>query len=198
MRLLLDMDGPLADFDVHGYTRCRDLGHHFDIDGPHAQTARYFTDHMPVKAHRTAARAMIETAGWFEQLPPTPGAIDGVHRLLDVGIDVWVVTKPLEENPTCRDGKGAWLRQHLPMLERKLILAPDKSLVVGDVLLDDAPKPEWFDAALWQPVIFTAPFNGAGSDWGHLPHWSWIDPLAELVDHLVRAHWATLAVWKRS
>ncbi|HRE01607.1 MAG TPA: hypothetical protein PLV68_09925 [Ilumatobacteraceae bacterium] len=189
VRLLLDMDGPLADFDGHGWARCTELGCEFDVDGPEAQTARYFTDHMPNRAHRAAARAMIEAPGWFDQLSVTPGAVEGVHRLLDAGFDIWVVTKPLEENPTCRDDKGRWLRRYLPMLERKLILAPDKSLIVGDVLLDDAPKLAWFERALWRPVIFTAPFNGPGSAWDGLPRWRWGDPVDVLTDQALRGCW---------
>jgi 5'-nucleotidase len=182
--LLLDMDGPLADFDVHGWERCTALGHEFDVDGPNQQTARYFTDHMPIKAHRTAARQMIEAAGWFNDLPVTPGALEGVRTLLERGVDVWVCTKPLEANPTCRDDKGMWLRRHLPELEHKLILAPDKSMIRGDVLLDDAPKLEWIPLASWRPVIFASPFNGAGSEYEGLARWSWADPIDQLIDWL--------------
>lgn len=180
MRLLLDMDGPLADFDVHGWQLCGDLGHTFDVAGPHEQTARYFTEHMPVSAHRRQARRLIEAAGWFRSLPVTPGAKDGVALLLDAGVDIWVVTKPLEDNPTCRDDKGAWLREHFPMLERRLILAPDKSLIHGDVLLDDAPKLEWLSTSTWRAVIFACPFNGPGSVWDGFPRWSWGDPVEAL------------------
>jgi 5'-nucleotidase len=180
-RLLLDMDGPLADFDVHFHDRARALGHEFDVAGPHLQTARYFTDHIVDPWARKEARRMIDSSGWFASLPVTPGAVEGVAQLLDAGVDVWVCTKPLEVNPTCRDEKGAWLREHFPMLERKLIIAPDKSLVRGDVLLDDAPKLDWIGQATWIPVIFAAPFNGAGSEWDGLPRWSWGDPLADLL-----------------
>src|SRR5690606_26027440 len=105
-------------------------------------------------------------------LPVTPGAQEGVDALMAVGVDVWVCTKPLEVNPTCRDEKGAWLREHFPMLEKRLIIAPDKSLVMGDILLDDAPSLEWARRATWMPVVFDAPFNRAGSIWERLPRWT--------------------------
>lgn len=181
MRLLLDQDGPLADFDMHFYERCEGR-YELDVAGPHEQTARYFTDHIPNRAHRAEARAMVDKAGWFRHLPVTPGAIEGVAALIDAGVDVWVCTKPLEVNPTCRDDKGAWLAEHFPMLEHKLIITPDKSLIAGDVLLDDAPHSTWIDRASWTPVIFAAPFNGPGSAWADLPHWTWGDPLDDLLD----------------
>lgn len=180
--LLLDMDGPLADFDAAGYARCAALG--LTIDSHlHERTARYFTDHMPHRHERDAARQFIEAAGWFRDLPVTAGAKEGVAELIAADVDVWVCTKPLERNPTCRDDKGAWLAEHFPMLEDKLIIAPDKSLICGAVLLDDAPKTEWVGRAPWSPVIFTAPFNGPGSEWEQYPHWTWGEPLHDLCDH---------------
>lgn len=176
--LLLDMDGPLASFDSAGYEMCDRLN--LDVLVPRMErTARYFTDHLSHE-HRAVARAEIETPGWFRSLPVVEGAKEGVAELIASGIDVWVCTKPLEENPTCRDEKAAWLAEHFPRLERKLIITPDKSLIHGAVLLDDAPKIEWLARASWLPVIFPEPFNGPGSEWGGLPRWTWGDPIERL------------------
>lgn len=182
IRLLLDMDGPLADFDAHGWRACIDEGIEVDVAGQHEQTARFFTDHIPDRRSRDSIRMLIDDTPWFRYLPVTPGAVDGVRDLIGAGVDVWVVTKPLEVNRTCRDDKAAWLRDHFPMLERRLIIAPDKSLVQGDLLLDDAPHPAWFGSASWRPVIFSCAFNGAGSEWAGLPRWSWGDPVEALLE----------------
>lgn len=179
MRLLLDMDGPLADFDRHFYRRCIDEGYTFDVDGPEWQQHRYFTEHIPNRAERRRARAMVDAPGWFAELPVTPGAVEGVDGLLAAGIDVWVCTKPLEVNPTCHSDKAQWIARHFPALTERLIIAPDKSMVIGDVLLDDAPKPEWFERAAWTPVIFPAPFTDG--QWGDLSRWVWGDPIEALI-----------------
>lgn len=178
--LLLDMDGPLAAFDSHGWERCVEAGHEFDTSF-HSRRHRFFTDHMPHLHHRKETRRMIESPGWFAGLPVTPGATEGVPELMEV-FDVWVCTKPLEANPTCRDEKGRWLRQHFPYLEDRLIIAPDKSLIRGDILLDDAIKPSWVSRAQWQAVVFTEPFNGEGSEWADWPHWAWGDPIERLIN----------------
>lgn len=171
--ILLDMDGPLADFDLHFWDRCNAEGWAFDVAHYGQQRHRYFTEHIPDREHRRAARAMVDAGGWFRSLPVTTGASDGVARLLADGHDVWVCTKPLEVNPTCRDDKGAWLAEHFPELERKLIITPDKSMVRGDVLIDDAPHPSWIERASWEAVIFDAPFNRDGSVWAEFPRFSW-------------------------
>lgn len=171
--LLLDMDGPLADFDRHFWKRCTERGYLFDVEHPDQQRHRFFTEHLPIRRERQQARAMVDQAGWFADLPVTPGAREGVAQLLDLGFDVWVCTKPLEANPTCLNDKQGWIEEHFPALAGRLIIAPDKSMVHGDVLLDDAPKPEWFPLASWRPVIFAAPFNYGDPAYSGLPIWSW-------------------------
>lgn len=177
--LLLDMDGPLADFDRHFYRRCSERGYTFDVDGPEYQQHRYFTEHLPNPSERKQARRMVDTAGWFAELPVVPGAQQGVLDLLNAGVEVWVCTKPLEVNPTCHSDKANWILRHFPPLHDRLIIAPDKSMIAGDVLLDDAPKHEWLDHAPWRPVIFAAPFNA--DQYPGCRRWTWGDPLDDLL-----------------
>jgi len=178
--ILVDMDGVLADFD--GYL----LSITGDLDWPEdyiraSQTHRFSTDHILSRAGRDEARRRINRSGFFDNLTEVPGAVDGIYELAELA-DVWIVTKPLEANLTCRDDKAAWVRRHLGKeWERRLIITPDKSLIRGDVLLDDAPKPAWFDQASWAPVIYPWSFNRQGSDWAALPSWQWGDNPNDLI-----------------
>lgn len=170
--VLLDMDGPLADFDRHFWHRCHERGFTFDVESCDDQWHRYFTEHIPNRRERQHARAMVDAPGWFRDLPVTPGAKDAVAQLVE-RFDVWVCTKPLEANPTCLNDKHAWLTEHFPALTDRLICAPDKSMIHGTVLIDDAPKPEWFARATWRPVIFPAPFNEQAPEYRGLPRFGW-------------------------
>lgn len=180
--LLLDMDGPLADFDRHFWEYLERVGIELDISSQADQMYRFLTDHMP-RSERRRARAIVERAGWFGELPVTPGAKEGVAELLGAGVDVWVCTKPLEANPTCLNDKHAWLVRHFPELSNHLITAPDKSMIRGDILLDDAIKLTWLETATWAPVVFDAPFNRYHSEWRDIPRWSWGDPLDILLEN---------------
>lgn len=177
--LLLDMDGPLTDFDAHFWDRCNDAGWPFDVTDPSEQRHRFFDGHLVDKAHRKLARQMIEGTPWFRDLPVTPGAVDGVAELME-HFEVWVCTKPLEANKWCASDKAAWIARHFPRLVGRLIMAPDKSMIRGDVLLDDAPNVDWCESAMWSTVIFRAPFNGAGTKWGRWPSWTWGEPVEVL------------------
>jgi 5'-nucleotidase len=168
------MDGPLADFDRHFFKRCAESGWLMDCDYA-GQVHRFATDHIPDKEHRRLAREMVDSTRWFYDLPVTPGSQEGLEELAQHA-EVWVCTKPLEANATCRDDKAAWLARHFgEWWVKRLILAPDKSLVMGDVLLDDAPHPRWFQRAAWTPVIFPMSWNGPGSKWDGMCRWKWGD-----------------------
>lgn len=185
--LLLDQDGPLAAFDDHVWSRGTDQGWAFDIEGVHQQANRYLSDHLPSGDERDACREMCAAPGWFRDLPVVPGSQEGVEVLLERGIDVWVCTKPMESNPTCASDKQWWVEKHFPALARRVIVTPNKGMVVGDVLLDDAPMPSWFEYACWDPMIYQYGYNGGGSRWGDVPRFTWDMPIEVLVDHLDRA-----------
>lgn len=181
--VLVDMDGPLADFDAHFWRRCLDRGFQFDCL-PEQQSRRFATDHLIHRSERAAAREMVDSdPHWFQKLPVVDGAIEGINTLTDVA-DVWICTKPLEANYFCRDGKATWVRYHLGSdWERRLIIAPDKSKVHGAVLLDDAIHPDWVGSATWEPVVFPMNWNGEGSKWERWPRWTWGDAPEQLVEY---------------
>lgn len=191
MRILLDQDGPLAGFDEHFWQEAIAAGHEFEIAGLHEQTARFITDHIH-KDRRWEARQLTYQPGFFGQFPVVEGAFEGVEEMLRRGHDVWVCTKPMESNPTCHSDKYGWIEEHFPALKHKLIIAPDKSLIKGDILIDDAINMKWAMVAEWHPVVFSYPWNSDGTEWEPLDHWDWTHSVDEL-EYIV----ATIAERKR-
>lgn len=182
--VLLDIDGPLAGFDEHLFALSQKHGWEFKdgiFERAH-QKSRYLTDDMANSQHRRMARDLCEAAGWFRSLPVIAGAQEGVDEMLTRGWCVFLCTKPLAANPTCRDEKYAWVCEHFPALKDRLIITPDKSIVYGDVLLDDAIKISWIQDAFWEPVVFDAPFNREGSIWANLPRFVWGEPVDNLFE----------------
>lgn len=179
---ILDIDGPLAGFDDELYRRCEAAGFAFadGVTSVETQKSRYLTDDITDKAHRRTARDWTEAEGWFRELPVVAGAQEGVDSMLSRGWDVYLCTKPLAANPTCRDEKAAWVGEHFPDLKEKLVITADKSIVRGHILLDDAIKLSWLETAYWTPVVFSAAYNGPGSQWERLPRWTWGDSLSIL------------------
>ncbi len=81
----------------------------------------------------------LNEPGLFTDLPEIPGAVKVLKRLHGDGHEITIVTAPVEA-PTCHGEKAVWLKNHMPFLNRKdLIAAHKKHHVHGDVLIDDSP-----------------------------------------------------------
>lgn len=178
---LVDMDDVIADFTAQAFWLCDNHGIKLDIDHRSKLTNRWISDHVPDEKQRNYLRKLIDTTRFFEDLDVIEGAQDGVKALAKE-CEVWFCSKPLTNNESCVGDKDAWIKRHFPKLKDRLILAGDKSLIIGDILLDDAPKTKWFPRAVWQPVIYSQPFNGHGTDWGEFAHFTWQDPIEYLIE----------------
>lgn len=90
------------------------------------------------KTNLTAEQVKI-MPGAYLAMDAMPGAIIGVRSLIGMGHDIWVATKPPTGIPFAYADKAAWVINNLPELKRKIILTHDKSLLRGDILIDDRP-----------------------------------------------------------
>lgn len=179
--VLVDMDGVLADFDAKFFALCRDAGWpmHCTLE---TQCHRFATDCMTDKEQARRAREIVNAPGWFVDLPVIDGAIEGFHELAEHA-EVWICTKPLAANLECVGEKLSWVARHLGAAwTDRVITAPDKSMIRGDLLLDDAIKLDWLHRASWAPVRYPTPWNGIGSRWENLPAWRWGDPILDLLE----------------
>lgn len=75
--------------------------------------------------------------GFFEHLLPTDGAIDAIRKLRDE-FEVFVLSAPSTRNPLSYMEKRIWIERHFDYaFTKKLILSPDKGLLIGHFLIDD-------------------------------------------------------------
>lgn len=179
VQALIDQDGVLAAFDEKLFELCVANGWEFNIESVKYQSKRYLVDHLP-RQYRGKGRRLLEVEGWFRELPVIEGAQEGIEEMFRAGWDVHVCTKPLDTNLFCASEKMAWIQEHFPSLVGRVMIVPEKNMVKGDFLLDDAPKVRWLGHSIWEPVIFTQPYNVKGSKWENYRHWRWGQPLEEL------------------
>lgn len=130
-RLLVDMDGVLCNLIEKWFARYNaEYGDQIHVDALEA-----WGPHRIAKAGRSVYKYLSQP-GFFRDLKPIPGAIEGVRTLLERGHEVVVVTAAKNGH---RD-KAEWLREHLPFLPpENLVFTHRKELVRGDLLFDDAP-----------------------------------------------------------
>lgn len=112
MRIYVDMDGVLCDIAA-GYER--------------------------IWRESPETRYPQSVPGLFAGLDPLPGAIEVVNRLrAEPAIDLWIASRPSVRNPHSYSEKRLWIEQHFDFdLAKRLILITNKSLLRGEILVDD-------------------------------------------------------------
>lgn len=113
MIIYIDMDHTFCDFDSH-----KKVWHKF------ATT-------------ETEQKYPWSMRGFFESIPPMPGAMEFWENWVDVH-DLYFLTRPSLLNRHSYTEKANWVHKYLGQeaLE-KLILSPRKDLLRGDILIDD-------------------------------------------------------------
>lgn len=116
---------------------------------------RFFPD-----LSRNKVYSVMKDPGFWDTVQPREGAQEYLRRLIDDGHNVYVVTASyyvgLEEK------MKAVLFRHFPFLTWKnVIITSDKQLVMGDVLIDDAPHNHV--GGTYKSIVMDAPHNRGAS-----------------------------------
>lgn len=116
-------------------------------------------NHFP-RAYRTQIEALALRAGFFFDLEPIPGAIEAMNAMLEAGHDVRICTAPKKIFDNCVAEKFAWVKKHLGQrFVERIIMTRDKTLVHGDILIDDKPSISGERTPTWKHVLYDQPYN---------------------------------------
>lgn len=131
-RVLLDVDGVLADFvtpalqvvqQVTGKPAPKDATDDWDLFRAYDQEtqAKFYNE--------------FKKEGWCYALQPYPGALEGVNMLRDLA-DVYFVTSPMH-GPHWSDERARWLVDYFGAKRNQVVSTNAKYVCAGDVLVDD-------------------------------------------------------------
>ena len=85
---------------------------------------------------------------------PIPDAIESVNKLRQSD-RVFILTAPSTRNPLCYTEKRLWIEDHFGYaFTKQLIISPDKSLFIGDFLIDDYESGKGQDGFSGQLIHF--------------------------------------------
>lgn len=165
--VLVDMDGCLVDWD-RGFSAA--WANRSAIN----RKASYAMESCVPPELKEEACAVFHEQGFFAGLPPMEGGLRALNEMRDAGLNVLLCTAPVLTSRYCAAEKFGWVENHLgPDWLARIVLTTDKTVVKGDVLIDDKPRisgsqtePEW------QQIIFDAPYNADTSHSLRLSRWA--------------------------
>jgi len=126
MRIFIDMDGVIADFQGEVDRHCKENG--------------------LTKLHRPEMKVD------FSNMKPMPGAVAAIRKLEADGHDLFIATTPPWDRPEAWGHKRDWIMEHFPSLKKKMFLTHRKDLLDGDVLIDDTRyrgQPDFKGTWIW-------------------------------------------------
>lgn len=171
-RFLVDMDGVLADWGAEWDNHAIQYGH---LGLPLTPNQKSFDLTQGLTEEGKAAVIKImDHPGFYANLKPFPGAAQALNDMLVEGHDVHILTSPWATNVTCASDKLRWAEEHIgPGWAKRTIIASAKSLVIGDILIDDRPDAAEGASAppMWEQVYFTQPYN-SGLNKRRINSWS--------------------------
>ncbi|KAM9462989.1 5'(3')-deoxyribonucleotidase, mitochondrial [Clarias gariepinus] len=164
LRILVDMDGVIADFEGGFLKKYRQrYPNHPYVSLDERRGFWVSTQYGELREDlRDKAISIWESKNFFMELEPLPGSVEAVKEMAKMeNTDVFICTSPIKHYAHCPYEKYAWVERHLgtDFLER-VILTRDKTIVSGDILIDDKPDILGVEPnPSWEHVLFTACHN---------------------------------------
>ncbi|MHA7294981.1 5' nucleotidase, NT5C type [Arthrobacter sp. HLT1-21] len=156
--ILWDMDGTFVVWDDRHTEILLSLDSNFPVV---PKGTRVGFDYFWVEgADHDTIMASLNDPRLYDNLDPIEGMIEAMLESEAEGYENFIVSTPTWTNPGCVPGKLADIERLLgPKWVNKLILTHDKTVVRGDVLVDDKPRISGAHTPTWQHLMFHQDYN---------------------------------------
>lgn len=176
IRILIDMDGVIADFDGEFLKRWRERHPEKFFVPFDRRKSFYVLDEYPPELHPLVMDILTEP-GFFRTMMPIAGAQEALLHMDALGPEIFLCTSPFSPYQNCVLEKFQWVENFLgTKWVDRIVLTKDKTLVRGDILIDDKPRITSLDTPSWEHILYDRPYN-QGGDKRRLTWVNWKDVL---------------------
>ena len=157
--ILVDMDGVLTDFEGRFLQEWKKkFPHHPHVPLEKRETF-YLEENYPDGLKKDIEN-IFSAPGFFENLDKIPGGKEALTRMEALGHEVLICTSPISRYENCVLEKYHWISKNLGYeWTKRMIVTKDKTLIFGDILIDDKPEHTGLRIPSWKYVLFDAPYN---------------------------------------
>ena len=157
--VLIDLDGPLADFENEFLKIWRDrFSNEFFL--PLEKREQFYLENDYPGDLKDKIRSIKNESGFFTSLQPVKNSIDSVNKMVEMGFEIFICSSGIYDNKNCLTEKKQWVEKYLGKeLAKTAIFTKDKTIIRGDYLIDDRPNIKGAVIPEWRQVIFDQPFN---------------------------------------
>ncbi len=159
MRILVDMDGVIADFEK-GFLDSYRKSYPDKPFVPLEQRTSFHVKEQYPDELQPLVEGIYLAKGFYLGLPPIEGSLKALSELAARGDEVYICTSPLLRNAFCIQEKYEWIIKHLGKdWTKRMIVLKDKTIVHGDLLIDDRPDVIGVQQPTWKHILYSQPYN---------------------------------------
>lgn len=157
--ILVDVDGVLADFET-GFIKAwrKKFPNYSQV--PFGERKTFYLADSYSSGLEKEIQSILSFPGFFENLNIISGGKEALEKMQAFGHKVLICTSPISKYKNCVLEKYHWVAKNLGFeWTKRIIMTKDKTLVFGDILIDDKPKHIGLRKPAWKHVLFEAPYN---------------------------------------